>query len=120
MNTEKNKKEIIYNLSTHYCDIEGVEQEPRLALLQNIKNTQEVIDKIKEGIKGVPKDAKVLVGGNNQFVGILLSIAKNMRWKVFYYSPQDNSIFSAAYLSRQDRLEIEKIVMEGNKENARI
>ena len=102
----------IYNLTTHYCDIDNVETEPRLGILQNVKNTQEVIEKIKEGIRGVPKDAKVIIGGNNQFVGILISVAKSMRWKVFYYSPQDNSIFSAAYLSRQDRFEIERNLIE--------
>jgi len=108
------QQEKIYNLSTHWNDIDEVENEPRMALLQNVKNTNEVIKKIKDGIKGVPKGSKVLIGGNNQYVGIMIALSKIMRWTVFYYSPHDNSIFSAAYLSRQDKLEIEKIVREND------
>ena len=104
------KIEKIYNLSSHFCDVKGVESEPRLKMLQNIKNSHEVIDKVKEGIKGVPKNVKVLLGGSNQYVGILTSLSKTMRWQVYYYSPYDNDIYTGAFLSRQDRFEIEKEV----------
>lgn len=100
----------IWNLSTHFCDLDNVESEPRMKMLQNLKNSHEVIDKIKEGIKGVPKGAKVLLGGSSQYVGILVSLAKTMRWQVYYYSQYDNDIYTGAFLSRQDRFEIEKEV----------
>lgn len=104
--------DIIFNLSTHYCDVEGVETEPRLKILQNVKNSFEVIDKIKEGIEGIPKGAKVLLGGSSQYVGIISSLVKTMRWQVYYYSSYDNDVYTGAFLSRMDRMEIEKMVNE--------
>lgn len=109
--------EKIYNLSTHFCEVNEVETEPRLEMLSNVKNTEEVIDKVKRGIVGVPKGSKVLLGGNNQYIGILIKLAKLMRWTVFYYSPHDNSIFTAAYLSREHIYEIEKQVIEETRNN---
>lgn len=108
--SQPNTEDVIYNLSTHYCDVKGVENEPRLKILQNVKNSYEVIDKIKKGIKGVPKGAKVLLGGSSQYIGILSNLAKTMRWQIHYYSSYDNDVFTAAFLNRIDRMEIEKMV----------
>lgn len=106
---------MIYNLSTHFCDVKGVEVEPRMKLLNDIKNTQEVIKNVKDGIKGVPKGASVLLGGSNQYVGILIKLAGMMRWKVYYYNPVGNEVFTAAFLSREDVFEIERQVIAESK-----
>jgi len=105
-----------YNLTTHVCPNTDVELEPRLPLLSNQKNALEVIDKVKKAIATVPKDVEVVIGGHPQYVSILMQVAPMMRWRVWFYSTYDGDIYTAAFLSRQDRFEIERITSTRSNE----
>jgi len=108
--------ELIYNLSTHYCDTDLVETNPRLELLKNQKNAIEVIKNIKNAAKEVPRGAKVLIGGHPNYIIALLQLAKMKNWTIYFYAANDNTIYTAAFLNRMDKLEIEKDEI-GRKQN---
>lgn len=104
-----------YNLTTHLCEHIEVEHEPRLKLLSNQKNALEVIDKVKKAIVDVPKGVDVVIGGHPQYINVLMQIAPLMRWRVWFYSTYDGDLYTAAFISRQDRYEIEKITSTRNE-----
>lgn len=98
----------IFNLTAHFCPHPEVEDEPRIHIISDLKDYTTIVKQLKEVATEIPRFSSVLIGGHTQIVGLLLQIAKIKQWQVYYYSSYDNSIYSATFLSRMDRLEIER------------
>lgn len=100
--------ELIYNLTGHICKHPDVESEPRVDIMIDPRDINGSIKAVKEIAHKIPRKSRVLIGGHSQLMGLLLQVAKIKQWEVFYYSTYDDRVYSAAFLSRMDRLEIER------------
>lgn len=99
---------LIYNLTGHICSHKDVESEPRVQIMCDPRDFVEILQNVKDIAKAVPRNSSVLIGGHSQIVSLLLQVARIKRWRVYFFSTYDEKLYPATFISRMDRLEIER------------
>lgn len=114
------KNDKIYNLTTHFCGIEGVEQTPRMKLMDEISNPVEAIHIFKRGIKGIPRGSKVLAGGHPQYISLTIQLSRKMGWEIYLHDSRNQRIYRAAFFNRTDIYEMEAELYGDTTESTRV
>ena len=102
----------IYNLTTHVCFSDRVENEPRLPVLKNPRDTLEVVKNIQNALVGVPRGSKVLVGGHPNYIIVMVQFSRVMNFRVYLWDQQGDQPYSAAFATRAHKFELEQKYLE--------
>jgi len=98
----------IYNLTTHLCIHDSVETEPRLKVLKNVRDSGEIVTKVKEAISNVPRGSNILIGGHANYILLLEQLSKTLGYRIWLWDMRTQSPYSASFLNRMDKYEIER------------
>ncbi len=98
---------MIYNMTTHVCDNDRVETQPRLPLLANQSDKSEILENVYAAFEGIPKGSDVLVGGHPNYIMMVQQLAKSLRLRLWLYDSRRGAPYSATFANRVDRYMIE-------------
>ena len=95
---------MIYNLTTHICQNDRVETEPRLNIIRNVRDSGEIVGHIKAGIANIPRDSDILIGGHANYILILQQLSKTLGYRIWLWDMRTQSPYRASFLNRIDNI----------------